>query len=109
MTRKDIDTAEAIGRIRNILPSGSGVNYEWRIEIKKDAVVCDNAYDFMNETGFYDGVYPFRLRFTKNDMRFNFRGLTPYGRRRAKEEGLRDYLEELFWPVREDVWKARAL
>ncbi len=84
-------------RIEANLPHGSGINYDWEIDIKNSKyVVCKNAYDRMDENGFYDGIFPFKVIFTPNGFNVHFRDLTPYGYRLAREEMLKSYLEDIF-------------
>lgn len=84
--------------VKKILPHGSGINYTWIINYKSNGdIVCLNMYDRMDENGFYDGVFPFKVIF-KNDGSFNvhFRELTSYGYKLAREEMLKSYLEDVF-------------
>ena len=40
--------------IIDMLPHGSGINYDWNVVIKdNETVLCHNLYDTMNETGYY--------------------------------------------------------
>ena len=82
-----------------ILPSGSGINSDWDISYSNDArtISCSNAYDHMNEVGFYDATIPFKvdipvedplgfsLTFTGDDMNQAF----------AEEDDLGSYLEDV--------------
>lgn len=79
------------------LPHGSGIDYDWEIEVKPDRIVCDNAWHLMDEFGYYDCVLPFRVTIYPDDVRVRFRDLNSYGHRKVRESGLRPYLEELFW------------
>ena len=89
-----INIADAV---KHVLPHGSGINYDWQIDIKNSKyVVCKNAYDRMDENGFYDGIFPFKVIFTPNGFSVHFRDLTPYGYRLAREEMLKSYLEDIF-------------
>ena len=83
----------------HILPSGSGINSDWDISYSNDArtISCSNAYDHMNEVGFYDATIPFKvdipvedplgfsLTFTGDDMNQAF----------AEEDDLGSYLEDV--------------
>jgi hypothetical protein len=78
--KQDPDLVEHL--VLQNLPHGSGIDYDWEIEVKPDRIVCDNAWHLMDEFGYYDCVLPF---------------LNSYGHRKVRESGLRPYLEELFW------------
>ena len=52
-----------IEKIESILPQGSGINYEWEIQVKNKRLYVYNAYDYMDENGFYDDVFPFVVCF----------------------------------------------
>lgn len=83
----------------HILPSGSGINSDWKISYSNDAkhISCSNIYDHMNEAGFYDATIPFKvdipvedplgfsLTFTGDDMNQAF----------AEEDDLGSYLEDV--------------
>lgn len=96
---------DEIEKIRNILPHGSGINSDWSIDIKKDVVICKNSYERMNEAGMYDGVFPFSVRYAKDDFKVTFHSLSSKERRIANEEGLKEYLEDTLYPVQKDVLK----
>ena len=84
--------------IENMLPAGSGINGEYSIEVKKDKVTVKNTWDNMNENGFYDGVFKFSITYRANgSMILHFHGLTRNEYRKIENEGLRDYLESLFY------------
>ena len=96
---------DEIEAIRKILPHGSGINSDWEIDVKKDAVICKNSYDRMNEGGMYDGVFPFSVKYTKDDAKVTFHSLTSAGYRIANGEDLRGYLEDVLGPLQKDVLK----
>ena len=93
-------------KIINILPHGSGIDYDWNIEHKAGKVICKNAYHRINQAGFYDGVFPFSVTFSHDDFSVKFHGLTSYGYKLVRWEGIRDYLEDTFALVFGDVLKA---
>ena len=48
----------------NILPHGSGIDYDWRfIWHKNGNIDCLNAYHAMTECGMYWGAIPFKVKF----------------------------------------------
>ena len=96
---------EEIAKIKSILPHGSGINGDWKIDVKKDVVVCKNEYDRMNEVGMYDGVFPFSVRYTKDDAKVKFHSLTSKEYRIANGEDLKGYLEDMLCPLQKEVSK----
>ena len=96
---------DEIEKIRKILPHGSGINGDWKISVKKDVVVCKNEYDRMNEVGMYDGVFPFSVRYTKDDAKVKFHSLTSKEYRIANGEDLKGYLEDMLCPLQKEVSK----
>ena len=83
-------------KIISILPHGSGIDYDWTIERRGNKVVCNNAYHRIDENGFYDGIFPFSVTFTKDNFMVKFHKLTSWGRKVSRREMLKDYLEDLF-------------
>lgn len=46
------------------LPHGSGIDGDWNIVRQKNGSwVCSNSFHRMNESGFYDGWTPFKVKF----------------------------------------------
>ena len=88
-----------------ILPHGSGINYDWNIERTANTVICRNKWDNMNEQGLYDDVFPFSVTFCKEDFTVKFHGLKPNQYRKIRWNGLRDFLEDTFALVFDDVKK----
>ena len=87
---------KTLDELKKALPSGSGIDYDWEIEERGKYVYATNAYHYMNEDGFYDGVLPFTIRLPKDDMRnfdlhFHVNGA---GRYRVNKGGVREYLED---------------
>lgn len=86
-----------IEKIESILPQGSGINYEWEIQVKNKRLYVYNAYDYMDENGFYDDVFPFVVCFEAGVFKYlHFLGCTRKQYRKIGYAGLRDYLETLF-------------
>lgn len=74
---------------------GGGINYDYRIECNGDNMYFHNAYDYMNENGFYDGVIPFTLIVSlkrDDDIRIVFHADSRM-RHKAEDIGLKGYLE----------------
>lgn len=46
-----------------VLPHGSGIDSDWRIELLKNGNIhCHNAYHCMNQDGYYDGWIDFYVK-----------------------------------------------
>ena len=87
----DLDTGRTID-----LPHGSGIDDEWHVEDKGSYYRLDNAFHFMNDTGYYVGWQPFFLTVPKKkprDFKLHFINENRYWTQKIM---LRDYLEELF-------------
>ena len=83
-----------IEELEERLPHGSGIDYKWTFRENKNFVYAENAYHYMNENGFYDGVLPFTIRFPKDDMKsfdlhFHVNGA---GRYRVNKGCVGDYI-----------------
>lgn len=86
--------------IENLLPAGSGINGEYTIEVKKDKIIVKNSWDNMNENGFYDDVFKFSITYRINgNMSLHFHGLSRNEYRKIENNGLRDYLETLYYEL----------
>ena len=101
--KDNLENSEAREKILAILPHGSGINYNYYIRIGKDYIKVYNCYDRMNEGGFYDGVFPFSVKFTKNDFKLQFHNLNSYGYRMVNNEMLKDYLEDIYYEAYETL------
>jgi len=51
--------------VDNALPHGSGINYDWQGKKTVNYVYFTNAYQTMNESGFYIGSQMFTVRFDR--------------------------------------------
>lgn len=92
-------------KIISILPHGSGINYEWNIEKKGGKVICRNAWDYMDNNGYYDDIFPFSVTFDHDDFSVKFHGLTSKQYRKINWINLREYLEDIFSDVRQGIMK----
>ena len=90
---------EKVEAIENVLPHGSGINYDYEIEQKGKGkkIYIRNAWDYMDENGFYDDVFPFVVCFENGRFKYlHFVGCTRTQYRKIEYADLRDYLEMLF-------------
>jgi len=84
-------------RIKEGLPHGSGINYDWYIENRGQYYGMYNSYDVMNEWGYEIGAASFQLIVPKNDpMEFRLHFVGRRSGYLANYYGLRCPLEDLF-------------
>lgn len=90
-------TQEKADQIVSVLPAGSGINYDWEINTKGNRLYVYNAWDYIDEYGCYDDVFPFVVCFENGIFKYlHFLGCTRSQYRKIEYAGLRDYLEEVF-------------
>ena len=103
-------TQEKVEAIENVLPHGSGVNYDWEITTKGNKLYVHNAWDYMDENGFYDDVFPFVVCYENNKFKYlHFLGCTRTQYRKIEYAGLRDYLEYAFCDIENKIAVAMGL
>ena len=82
----------------DILPHGSGINWDWKIQESKDgeSFVAKNCYEHMNEVGIYDFNAPFQVIIPKeNPMNFEVQWTgTEKQIQQAEDDDLKSYLED---------------
>ena len=90
--------------IEAILPHGSGINYDWEINTKDNRLYVYNAYDYMDENGYYDDVFPFVVCFENGVFKYlHFLGCTRKQYKKIERAYLRDYLETMFIDVENKI------
>ena len=53
--------------LKNVLPSGSGIDYEWEIShISADSIVAKNGWHYMSQNGYYMGCIDFDIEIYKD-------------------------------------------
>lgn len=98
-----ITTLQKVGDVWH----GSGVNYDWVIDMSRTHVTLSNAWTHYGESGMHEDTFPFEFSipicydWTKH-WKFRFRGDIVI-RSRARKTGVRDYLEDTFVVVLDDV------
>ena len=91
-------------KIEAILPWGCGINYDWDMKVKNKRIYVYNAYDYIDENGFYDDIFPFVVCFDNTGFKYlHFTGCTRNQYRKIEYAGLRDYLEYVFCDVEEKI------
>jgi hypothetical protein len=86
--------------IRKVLPSGSGFDGEWGIEmdLTKGLVKCSSTFHCMNENGYYDGWCNFNVTIKLGDAEYwRLTFCSDADRRLAAKYDLRDYIEQTIW------------
>ena len=56
---KNQDKLESI--LLKALPSGSGFDSDWTIELDKDSIICETSWHYMDTAGFYGGYIDLKL------------------------------------------------
>ena len=101
---------EKVEAIENVLPHGSGINYDYEIEQKGKRIYIRNAWDYMDENGFYDDVFPFVVCYENGRFKYlHFLGCTRSQYRKIEYAGLRDYLEYAFCDIENKIAVAMGL
>lgn len=93
-----------IKAIKNVLPHGSGINYDWEIGTNVKRLYFYNKYDYMDENGFYDDIFPFVVCFENGVFKYlHFLGCTRKQYKKIERAYLRDYLETMFIETEEKI------
>ena len=101
---------EKVEAIENVLPHGSGINFDYEIEQKGKRIYIRNAWDYMDENGMYDDVFPFVVCYENGRFKYlHFTGCTRSQYRKIEYAGLRDYLETLFVDMENKIAVAMEL
>ena len=91
---------EKVEAIENVLPHGSGVNYDYKIRVSGSRLYVSNGYDVMNENGIYIGALPFTVCYKNGKFAYiEFNGLTSRGYCIVNKYAIREYLYELYYEV----------
>ena len=100
---------ELIEKIEAIMPHGSGINYEYEIRGTKDKFYVYNAYDYINDYGMYDRIFPFVVCFKDDEFAYlHFHDMKRSDYKIVEAYGFRDYLEELYWELDGKIKKILA-
>ena len=88
---------DIVEQLLDILPNGSGINFDYEIEQKGKRIYIRNAWDYMDECGLYDDIFPFVVCYENSRFKYlHFVSCTRTQYRKIEYTGLRDYLEMLF-------------
>lgn len=103
---KQILSDELIERIEAIMPHGSGINYDYEIRGTKDKFYVYNAYDYINEYGLYDKIFPFVVCFKCGEFAYlHFHDMKRSDYKTVEAYGLRDYLEQCYYELNNKIKK----
>lgn len=107
--RPDYLSDSFVEAVENILPHGSGINYDYQIVGKRDKFYVYNAYDYINEYGMYDKIFPFVICFKDGEFAYlHFHNLKRSDYKTIENYGLRDYLEECYYELDDKIKKILA-
>ena len=91
-------------KIEAILPQGSGINHDWDLKVKNKRMYAYNAYDYIDEYGSYDDIFPLVVCFDNTGFKYlHFTGYTRNQYRKIEYAGLRDYLEYTFCDIEDKI------
>lgn len=91
-------TTELAKELLDMLPHGSGIDYDWQFSQTKDHIVATNGYHHMDENGYYDGISWFAVKFPRNEplvswvVTFKLSFINQSGYHRRKYNFTREYL-----------------
>ena len=95
---------EKFKAIENVLPHGSGINYDYKILDIGSRLYVSNGYDVYDEYGLFVDVLPFTVCYKKRKLDYiQFKGLTSRGYYIANKYAIREYLYELYYEVEKQI------
>ena len=104
--RPDYLDDEFVGKVESIMPHGSGINYEYQIVGTKDKFYVYNAYDYINEYGMYDKIFPFVVCYKNGEFAYlHFHDMKRSDYKTVEAYGIRDYLEECYYELDDKIKK----
>lgn len=96
-------------QLLDILPQGSGINFDYEIEQKGKRIYIRNAWDYMDEFGFYDCILHFVVCYENGCFKYlHFENCSRTQYRKIEHAGLRDYLEIMFIELEEKIQEVIA-
>ena len=101
---------EKVEAIENVLPHGSGVNYDYEIRVSGPRLYVSNRYDVYDDYGMFIGDLPFTACFKNGKLAYiQFNGLTPRGYYIANKYAIKEYLYDLYYDVENKIAVAMGL
>ena len=103
-------TQEKVEAIENVLPHGSGINYDYKIRVTGSRLYVSNGYDVYDEYGLFVADLPFTVCYKNGKLAYiQFNGLTSRGYYIANKYDIKEYLYELYHEVENKVAVAMEL
>ena len=97
-------TQEKVEAIENVLPHGSGINYDYKIRVTGSRLYVSNGYDVYDEYGLFVAVLPFTVCYKNGKWSYiEFNGLTSRGYYIVNKYAIREYLYELYYEVENKI------
>lgn len=97
-------TQEKIEAIEEVLPHGSGINYEYKIRASRSRLYVSSGYDVYDEYGLFVADLPFTVCYKKGKLAYiYFNGLTSRGYYIANKYAIREYLYELYHDIEKKI------
>ena len=97
-------TQEKVEAIENVLPHGSGINYDYKIRVIGSRLYALNSYDVMDKNGVYVGTLPFTVCYKTGKLAYiEFNGLTSRGYCVVNKYAIRECLYELYYEVENKI------
>ena len=88
---------EKVEAIENVLPYGSGINYDYELRVVGTGLYASNRYDVMNDCGMYIGTLPFTVCYKNGKLAYiQFNELTPRGYYIANKYAIKECLYDLY-------------
>ena len=95
---------EKVEAIKNVLPHGSGINYDWGLRVTGSRLYASNRYDVYDDYGYYMGDLPFTVCYKNGKLAYiQFNGLTPRGYYIANKYAIKEYLYDVFYDIENKI------
>ena len=96
--------------IENVLPHGSGINYDYKIRVSGSRLYTSNRYDVYDDYGMFIGDLPFTVCYKNGKLSYiHFNGLTPRGYYIANKYAIKEYLYDLYRDIEKKIAIATGL
>ena len=101
---------EKVETIENVLPHGSGINYDYKIRVIGSRLYVSNGYDVYDEYGLYVTDLPFTVCYKNRKLAYiHFNGLTSRGYYIANKYAIKECLYDLYCDIEKKIAKAMEL
>ena len=85
-------------QLLDILPHGSGINYDYKIRVIGSRLYVSNGYDVYDEYGLFVADLPFMVCYKNGKLAYiQFNGLTSRGYYIANKYAIKEYLYDLYY------------